>query len=115
MLVLSRKPGERILIGDDVNSRTNVDFFNYYDVRDSSGKSATKRKIDHPEIGSTGHGWPPRPLKPGASMDVADDQITGLYDLSEPREWTIQVSRAVHDDPKDGLVKSNVIKVTVTE
>ena len=69
------------------------------------------RKINHPEIGSTGHGWATRVLKPGTSLDVASDRVTGLYDLSQPGEYTIQVSRAVHEDRlKNGLMKSNEIK-----
>jgi len=92
-----------------------VSFGDYYDVRDSNGDLLPKRRLNHPEIGATGHGWPPRVIKPGTSTDVGDDRVTGLFDLSQPGEYTIQVSRAIHDNVKDGLVKSNVIRVVVTE
>jgi hypothetical protein len=47
-------------------------------------------------------------------MDITGDFISRLYDLSQPGDYTIQLSRAVSDDPKNGVVKSNVITVTVT-
>ncbi len=111
---LTNTSTHNISIGDDSDSRTGVDFFNLYEIRDSNGNLVPKRKINHPEVGSTGHGWPARILKPRASMDVASDRITGMYDLM-PGEYTIQVSRALQADPKDGMVKSNLIKVSVAK
>lgn len=105
----------KISLGYDKDSRTNVDFCHQYDVRDSHGNLVLKRPIDHPEIGSTLHGWPARILKPGESMDITGDFISRLYDLSQPGAYTIQLSRSVSGDPKDGAVKSNTITVTVTE
>jgi hypothetical protein len=99
----------------DKDSRTGVSFAHRYEVRTSQGKSAQKRAISHPEIGSTGHGWPDQVVKPGESMDVSGDHISGLYDLSRPGEYTIQLLRAISDDPKRGFVKSNTTTVTVTK
>ena len=99
----------------DKDSRTGVSFAHRYEVRTSEGKSAQKRTISHPEIGSTGHGWPDRVLKPGESMDISGDHLSGLYDLSRPDEYTIQLLRAIRDDPKGGFVTSNTITVTVTK
>jgi len=48
-------------------------------------------------------------------MDISGDHISGLYDLSRPDEYTIQLLRAISDDPKRGFVKSNTIIVTVTK
>src|SRR5277367_5327768 len=48
----------------DGDSRTGVAFSHQYEVRDSSGSLAQKPPVSHPEIGSTGHGWPARILKP---------------------------------------------------
>jgi hypothetical protein len=79
------------------------------------GKSAQKRTISHPEIGSTGHGWPDRVLKPGESMDISGDHISGLYDLNRPDEYTIQLLRAIRNDPNGGFVKSNTFRVTVAK
>jgi hypothetical protein len=99
----------------DKDSRTGVSFAHRYEVRTSQGKSAEKRTISHPEIGSTGNGWPDRILKPGESMDISGDHISGLYDLSRPDEYTIQLIRAIRDDPKSGFVKSNTITVDSDE
>jgi hypothetical protein len=99
----------------DKDSRTGVSFAHRYEVRTSQGKSAQKRTISHPEFGSTGHGWPDQVLKPGESMDISGDHISGLFDLSRPDEYTIQLFRAIRDDPKRGFVKSNTITVVVTK
>jgi hypothetical protein len=99
----------------DSDSRTGVSFAHRYEVRTSRGMSAEKRTISHPEIGSTGHGWPAQVLKPGESMDINGDHISSLYDLSLPDEYTIQLWRAFRDDPKSGFVKSNTITVTVAK
>jgi hypothetical protein len=111
---LTNTSKRKLFLGYDKDSMTNVDFFHHYEVRDSKGNSAEKRAISHPEIGSTGHGWPARVLKPGESMDITGDDISLLYDLSQLDEFTIQLSRSVSDDPKDGVVKSNTITVKVT-
>jgi len=97
----------------DKDSTTGVSFAHQYEVRTSQGESAEKRIINHPEIGSTFHGWPDRVLKPGEGMDISGDHISGLYDLSRPDEYTIQLVRAIRDDPKGGFVKSNTITVRV--
>jgi hypothetical protein len=99
----------------DSDSRTGVSFAHRYEVRTGQGKSADKRAISHPEIGSSGHGWPDRVLKPGESMDITGDHISGLYDLSRPDEYTIQLFRDIRDDPQGRFVKSNTITVTVAK
>jgi hypothetical protein len=112
---LTNTSKRNLSLADDPDPRTGVDFYHRYEVRDNSGNSAQKRSINHPEIGSTGHGWPSRVLKPTASLDVASDGISGLYDSTQPGRYTIQVARDVSGDPKDGEVRSNMITVTVTE
>jgi hypothetical protein len=104
----------KLAMGYDGDSRTGICFEHQYEVRDHNGKPAQKRPISHPEIGATSHGWPARILKPGESMDINGDYISRLYDLSQPGEYTIQLSRAASDNPKDGVVKSNTITVMVT-
>jgi hypothetical protein len=101
-------------LGDDTDSRTGVDFCNRYEIRDSSGGVAVKRTIQHPEIGSTGHGWPARIIEPTENLTVASDRISGLYDLTKPGKYTIQVARNPCGNPKEGEVKSNLITLTVT-
>lgn len=115
MVHITNVSKRNLALGYDSDSRTGVSFAHQYEVRDSDGNVAQKRTISHPEIGSTGHGWPARVLKPGESMDIGGDHISRLYDLSRPGEYAIQLLRAVNDNPKDGFVKSNTITVTVTE
>jgi hypothetical protein len=110
---LTNISNRNLSLGYDKDSRTNVDFSHRYEVRDSKGNPAQERTISHPEIGSTGHGWPARILKPGESMDISGDDISRLLDLTALDKYTVQLLRAISDDPKDGVVKSNTITVTV--
>jgi hypothetical protein len=68
----------------DSDSRTGVAFADRYEIRGPNGSFLRKRTISHPEIGSTGHGWPARILAQGASVDFAGDQISRLYYLELP-------------------------------
>jgi hypothetical protein len=52
-------------------------------------------------------------LKPGETAR-GETHISPQYDLSQPGEYVIQLSRPISDDPKDGVVKSNKLKITVT-
>jgi hypothetical protein len=104
-----------LLLGDDSDSRTGVDFYHQYEVRDKMDNPMRKQPISHPEIGSTFHGWPARALEPMASRDVASDPITHIYDLAKPGKYTIRMSRAITGNRKDGVVLSNTITVMVLE
>jgi hypothetical protein len=112
---LTNASKRNLRIGDDTDSRTGVDFCNRYEIRDSSGNFARKRTIQHPEIASTGHGWPARIIKPTENLTVASDRISGLYDLAKPGKYTIQVVRDASGNPKEGEVQSNVITLTVMD
>ena len=101
--------------GYDQDSRTGICSGHQYEVRGGDGTAVPMRPIQHPEVGSTGHGWPARVLKPGESMDIPGDYISHAYDLSRPGEYTMQLSRAIGDDPKHGFVKSNIIALTVAK
>jgi hypothetical protein len=85
-----------------------------YEVRDDRGRLVPKIVKKHPEIGETFSTWPCR-LKPGETATAAGGLISRLYDMSRPGQYTIQVSRSISDNPKDGVVKSNKITITVTE
>jgi hypothetical protein len=80
-----------------------------YEVRDDTGKPLNAVRID--TIHESGSIWPCT-FKPGESTAPSDNMISRLYDLRRSGEYVIQVSR---DDPKEGLVKSNTITVTVTD
>jgi hypothetical protein len=112
---LTNTSKRNLRLSDDTDSRTGVDFCNRYQIHDSSGNFARNRTIKHPEIGSTGHGWPARLIKPTENLTVASDRISGLYDLTKPGKYTIRVARDASGNPKEGEVKSNVITLTVTD
>ncbi len=102
-------------LGYDSDSRTGVGFGHTYEVRGPDGNPARKRVTAHPELGSTGHGWPARVLKPGVSMDIAGDHVSRLFFLDQPGEYTIQLSRAFRDSRRSYVIKSNMIALQVTE
>jgi len=54
-----------------------------------------------------------RTLKAGTSI-TDEINLNRLDDFSRPGQYTIQVSRPVSENPKDGVVKSNEIHVSVT-
>lgn len=81
-----------------------------YEVLDEAGKSV-KIPGEHHEL--RGFSWRgPCNLAPGESTS-RDSQITALYDLSKPGKYTVQVSSQASSDEKDGVIKSNVITITV--
>ncbi len=53
-------------------------------------------------------------LQPGESLPKALVVLTKFYDLSRPGKYTIQVSRAVPKEAGGGVIKSNLITITVT-
>jgi hypothetical protein len=83
-----------------------------YDVRDSHGKALAILTRKHSEIGPTFKVWPAHLVKPGET-DSSGGVISTFYDMTQPGEYTVQVSRAVSDNPKDGVVRSNKITVTI--
>jgi hypothetical protein len=83
-----------------------------YEVRDSSGKELEILTKKHPEIGQTFNSYPPHVVKPGET-DSSGGVISTFYDMTRPGMYTIQVSRAISENPKDGVVKSNKITITV--
>lgn len=80
------------------------------DVRDGRG-NLPRRAVREMSTRTSGH-WIRHTLKPGQSVDTVTS-ISPEYDLSRAGEYTVQLSRPVSDDPKDGLVKSNKVTITV--
>ena len=83
-----------------------------FEVRNAQGKPAPLtpdgeklRKL----YGSTGHG---QFVPQGETLAAGGAQLDGIYDLSKPGVYTIQVSR--FDDVSKTWVKSNTITLTVT-
>jgi len=84
-----------------------------YDVRDGAGNLIEKKahkESDEPIMGSLRLGK----LKPSESRDEGT-LVSDVYDMSRPGTYTIQLSLPISNDPKDGVVKSNPITVTVNE
>ncbi len=94
------------------SNATAVDRKYQYEVRDSNRIPLAKISKTHPELES-GSIWPCT-LKPGQSTPPNDNRISGLYDLSHPGKFEIQISQDVSNNPKAGVVKSNTIILTVT-
>ena len=94
------------------NRKLDMDILDNYDIRDGRGNLVVENTTTPGFAGS----FPPaRVLKPGESQHIGDDVLNILYNLSRPGVYTIQMSRAISNNPKDGAVKSNTITVTVTE
>jgi hypothetical protein len=79
-----------------------------YDVRDIAGNVPQKREHKGPGRLST----ITRTLKPGESV-TDNANVARWLDLSQPGEYTIQVSRRINGHVDDDVVKSNIITVTV--
>lgn len=90
-----------------------VDMAYQYDVRRDSGVLVERLANDHPEvqIGS----FKSRILKPGESTAREEVRLSKLNNMSRPGINVIRISRRVSTNPKEGVVKSNDITVTVTE
>ncbi len=99
----------------DINGVSNienrVDVSYEQEVRDSTGRLAKKEHWT-PEVvinGATHFNT----LKPGESGDSVT-VVNPKYDITKPGQYVIQLSRFISDNPKDGVVKSNKITITVT-
>ena len=77
-----------------------------YDVLDENGKSMIKTDID-PERYQFCN------LDPGESTGNGERSISWLYDFTKPGTYTVQLSRFIGNDEKQGAVKSNTITITV--
>jgi hypothetical protein len=85
------------------------------EVRDSKGnlaksKSPPRLGADDPVVANS---LRIKVLKPGESSG----SITGVgpdFDISQPGEYVIQLSKRISENPRDGVVKSNKITITVT-
>jgi uncharacterized cupredoxin-like copper-binding protein len=86
-----------------------VDMSYEQEVRDSKG-ILVKREQRKPEasIGSSHL----ETLKPGESANTGTF-VSPEYDMSRPGKYLIQLSRPISENPNDGVVKSNVLEMTV--
>lgn len=95
-----------------VDKSTGLDLNYVLDLRDSEGhavpKLADKSPIGHLFDAQFGV------LKPGEEISN-DINLRRIYDLKQPGKYTFQVSRRTPKALGDGIVKSNIITITVTK
>lgn len=87
-----------------------------YDIRDANGRPAeilNKIKARNEREGHTRRTVIIATLNPGEAVETAAD-LSRCFDMTAPREYSIQLSRSVPEDPKHNIIKSNKITVTVT-
>lgn len=98
-----------------LKSAPEVDYL--VEVRDTRGRMAPDtdfgRKQKDPASVKVSTGSPLYSLKPGESLRD-EIQIGRLYEMSVPDKYSIQVSRIVPEEMGGGVVKSNMVNVTVT-
>ncbi len=92
---------------------TSLDLRYQFSVLDSSGNPVPKRTIEQPP-GSNLHAvLETQTCKPGELTFSPRNVITKLYDLGRPGNYTVQVLQPMSANPADGVVKSNVLSITV--
>lgn len=96
------------------NETNGLDTAFEYAVKDGNGRPVESWEKKHPEVGQVFNPRLPRSLKPSESTN-SEGVVSAHYDMTQPGEYTIQVSRRVSNDPKDGVVNSNKITVTVVD
>ena len=96
----------------NISGRTGLDPNFQFDVRDEKGDLVAKRRYEHPEL-DTGNPIN-RTLKPGESV-TQEQRVNTLYDMTRAGKYSIQVSMAVPEALGKGVVKSNVIAVTLSQ
>jgi hypothetical protein len=95
----------------NINDMIGVNPNYIFDVHNSSGTPAPKHVYKHLELATGSPIF--RSLKPGESL-TDEQNLSRLNDFTEPGQYQIQVSQRVSSDDKDGVIKSNIITVTVT-
>ena len=81
-----------------------------WEVRDN-GRLTAKKTYPHAKL-ATGSAILGRIVEPKTSMST-DQEVNREYDMAKPGEYTIQASREIPKEMGGGVVKSNVITVSV--
>jgi hypothetical protein len=111
-LSLTNRSARDIDASASISDLTGVDPNFIFEVRDRAGNLVSKRAYEHPEL-ATGHAILNRVVKPGNTLEEKAD-IARLYDMSRPGAYDVQASRRASENEKDGVVKSNRIRITIT-
>ncbi len=93
---------------------TSLDLRYQYTVLDNSGSPVPKLGIDQPAQLSQGAVSEAQTCKTGQVSFSPRVVISKLYDLNRPGNYTVQVSQPMSNNPADGVVKSNVLSITVS-
>jgi hypothetical protein len=94
------------------SDRTGLDPNFQFEVRDDQGNLVSKRSYAHPEL-TTGR-QVNRTVGPGETVSQ-QQRVSAMYDMSLARKYIIQTSRSVPDAMGGGVVKSNVITITISK
>lgn len=87
-----------------------LDYSYTLDFRDTDGRPVAQPP-HNPRIGRTGSASFGT-LKPGESRQAEID-LSRIYDLSHPGDYTLQASRRVPNELGGGIIKSNKITITI--
>ena len=87
---------------------TDLDF--QYRVRDVEQRSKRKPEI-HPE---TSPGSLQLCALAPSNSKTEQTAVSWMHDFSKPGQYLVQLSRGISDNDKDGVIKSNIITITVT-
>ena len=90
---------------------TNVDPNFHFELRGKYGRPVPTKVYKFPE--TSGHAEFGT-LEPGDSISH-DVNLLRLFELKQPGEYTVQVSRSIPEALGAGIVKSNTITITVTK
>jgi hypothetical protein len=94
-----------------ISGMTGLDPNLAFDVRDTRGNLIAKRVYEHPEL-ATGH--PVNRAIESEETLTEQQNISLLYDISQPGSYVVQVSRSQPHGPTSRVVKSNKVTIVVT-
>jgi len=102
---------ERLDESGSISGITGLDPNLVFEVRDTRGNLITKKVYVHPEL-ATGHPIN-RSIESGETL-AQEQNISRLYDITQPGSYVVQVSRSPSRGPTSGVVKSNKVTIVVT-
>ena len=105
---------DHVIWVDRSPSKTQAEIHYNVRVRDVSGNDVKETKYGHAARAHEVYGSEiNQPVKPGEKLE--EDTLIGKQsDISSPGEYRIQLTRPASSDPKDGVIKSNEIAITIT-
>jgi hypothetical protein len=112
-VVLTNTSGKAILLSQSPN-RSQAELTYKVTVVDASGASVPETKYGAAaHHGGIGGSEQMKALSPGEKLEQ-DTLIDRQFQFTSPGTYSVQLARAVSDDPSDGYVSSNKIEITLT-